>query len=75
VKRLAHRAFGCLQRFMKLVHLGNEIRRDTDFLGYEAFCSLNQATFGGLPREKAGEKAHKAGFAQAGDKVLSGKAA
>jgi len=66
---------GCLQRILKLVHLGNEIRRDTEFLGYEAFCSLNPMTVGCLPRGKTADKANKAGFTEAGNKALSRKAA
>ena len=75
VKHYSHRADGCLQRLLKLIHLGNEIRRDMDFLGYEAFCSLTQVTFWCLSPRKATKKGDKAGFTEAGNKVLSRKAA
>jgi len=75
VKHFSLRAGGYLQRFLKLVHLGHKIRCDTDFLGYEAFCSLNPVTLGCLSPGKAVEKANKAGFAEPDNKALSRKAA
>jgi hypothetical protein len=75
VKHLAHRAGDCLQLLLKLVYPGNEIRRDTDFLGYEAFSSLNMVTFGSPSPVKVAEKANKAGFAEPGDEAFSQEAA
>jgi hypothetical protein len=75
VKHLAQKAGDCLQLLLKLVHPKNEIRRDTDFLGYEAFSSLNIVTFGSPSRVKVAEKANKAGFAEPGDEALSREAA
>jgi len=75
VKHYFNRAGGCLRRLLKLAHLENEVRRDADFLGYEAFCSLTQVTFGYLSPRKGTKKSDKSGFTEAGNKVLSRKAA
>jgi hypothetical protein len=68
-------ARACLQRLLKLVRLGKKLGRDTDFLGYEAFCSLNLVITGRLSPGRAAEKADKAGFVAADNKAFSRKAA
>jgi len=55
--------------------LGNEIQRDTDFLGYEAYSSLNMVTSRGLSKGKVAEKANKTRFTEHGNEALSRKAA
>ena len=75
VKHFSHRAAGYLRRLLKLVHTRNEMRCDTDFLGYEAFCSLGPVTFGCLSPRKTDEKADKAESVEPVDEVLSRTAA
>jgi hypothetical protein len=41
MKRVSHIAGDFLRLLLRLVHLGAEIQRETDFLGYEAYSSLN----------------------------------
>lgn len=36
-----HRLGEFLHLVLRLIHLGNEIQRETDFLGYEAFSRMN----------------------------------
>lgn len=76
VKHLSHRAGDCLQLLLKRAHLGNEGRRDADFLGYEAFCHLNMVTtFGLLSPGKATGKANESGFTEPENETLSQEAA
>jgi len=41
VKHISHIAGDYLRLLLRLVHLGGKIQHDTDFLGYEAYSSLN----------------------------------
>ncbi len=41
MKRLAQRVGSIVRLLLRLIHLGNVIQRDTDFLGYEAFSRMH----------------------------------
>ena len=75
VKHISHIAGDFLRRLLRLVHLEEEIQRDTDFLGYEAYSSLNIVTPRGLSKGKVAEKTDKVRFTEYGNESLSRKAA
>lgn len=75
MKHTSHIAGDFLRRLLKLFHLEDEIQCDTDFLGYEAYSSLNMVTSKGLSQGKVAEKANKARLTEQGNEVLSRKAA
>lgn len=75
VKRISYIAGEFLRRLLRLVHLGEEIQRDTDFLGYEAYSSRNVITSRGLSEGKEAEKASKARFTEHGQQGALRKAA
>jgi hypothetical protein len=74
VKHISHIAGDYLRRLLRLVHLGDDVQRDTDFLGYEAY-SLNMVTSRDLSKRKVAEKTNKARFTEHGNEALSRKAA
>jgi len=41
MSRLMYKLGAFFHLVLRLIHLGNEIQRDTDFLGYEAFSRMN----------------------------------
>jgi len=56
MNRLFHKLGEFLHLVLRLIHLGNEIQRDTDFLGYEAFSRMN--TEGLRPTAPAKQHSH-----------------
>jgi hypothetical protein len=75
VKHIAHIAGDFLRFLLRLVHLGAEIQHDTDFLGYEAYSSLNMVTSKGLSQGKVAVIDKKAGSAGSSKESLPLKAA
>ena len=75
MKHISHIAGDFLRLLFKLVHLGAEIQRDTDFLGYEAYSSLNRVTSNGLSQRKVAVIDKKAGFVGSNKDSLPLKAA
>jgi hypothetical protein len=76
VKYIAHIAGVLLRPLQRLFYPRNEDKRDTDFLGYEAFSSIiSTLAIGSLPQVKAATKAKKPGFAKSNKKSIPLKAA
>lgn len=75
VNRISHIVSDFLRHILRLVHLEDEIQRDTDFLGYEAYSSLNMVTSRGLSQGQKAEKANKAKFTEHGQRGALRKAA
>jgi len=75
VKYISHIAGVLLRPLLSLFHPRNEIKRDTDFLGYEAFSSISTLAIGSLPQAKAATEAKKPGFAKSNKESIPLKAA
>jgi hypothetical protein len=75
VKHVSHIAGDFLRLVLRLVHLGAEIQRDTDFLGYEAFSPISMADFGSLSQVKVATNAKRPGFVGPSKESLPLKAA
>lgn len=75
VKYISHIAGVLLRRILSLFHPRNEIKRDTDFLGFEAFSSISTLAVESLPQVKAATKAKEPGFAKSNKESIPLKAA
>jgi len=75
VKRIYSIAGNILRLLLRLVHLGAETQCDADFLGYEAYSSLNMVTSKGLSQGKLAAIDKRAAFTGPSKKSLPLKAA
>ena len=75
MKHVSYIAGDILHLLLRLVHLGAEIQSDTDFLGYEAYSSLNMVASKGLSQGKGAVIDKKAKFAGSSKGSLPLKAA
>jgi len=75
VKHISHIAGEFLRFLLRLVHFGAEIQCETDFLGYEAYSSLNMVNTKGLSKGRVAVITKKAGSARSSKDTLPLKAA
>ena len=75
MKDISHIAGDFLRLLLRLVHLGAEIQREADFLGYEAYPSLNVVFFKGLSQGTVAVIAKKAESAGSSKESLPLRAA
>jgi hypothetical protein len=67
VKHVSHIAGDFLRLLLRLVHLEEEIQREADFLGYEAYPSFNVVSSKGLSQVTVAviaKKAESPGFSK-----------
>jgi hypothetical protein len=75
VKQIFLIARNILSLILSRVHLEAEIQRETDFLGYEAYSSLDMVTSKGLSQGKIAVIDKRAEFTVSSKKTLPLKAA